>query len=197
MKTPDHPVDRFGDWLLKAKKSDPENYNACTLSTVGDSGCPSSRIVLLKHADQNGFVFYTNLNSRKSGDIRKNPGVSLCFFWAGLNRQVRVEGDAEPVSDAEADEYFQSRPRGHRIGAWASKQSEAYEGRELEQRVARFMAKYPVGPVPRPAFWGGFRIRPVAIEFWEKRNFRLHSRIRYEKNSDEWESSWSKSRLFP
>jgi pyridoxamine 5'-phosphate oxidase len=186
---------RFQRWLEDAGKSEPSNPNAMSIATVDAHGMPSVRMVLLKHADENGFVFYTNLGSQKAVELRDNPQTALCFHWKSLERQVRVQGRAEMVSDAEADAYFASRARDSRIGAWASKQSQPMQGRfELEKRVAEKALRFNVGNIPRPEFWSGFRIVPSVIEFWEAKPFRLHDRQRYERQVDD---SWQGSALFP
>lgn len=188
------PYEKFTEWFEKAKESEPNDPNAMNLATTTPDGRPSSRMVLLKDVDTRGFVFYTNLESRKGGELAANPHVALNFHWKSLRRQVRVEGVAEAVSDAEADEYFQSRARGSRIGAWASIQSRPMEGMfVLERRVAEFTAKFGIGEVPRPAHWSGFRVVPDAIEFWSDGKFRLHERILYHRAGD----AWTTERLFP
>ena len=152
------------------------------------------RMVLLKGFDENGFVFYTNFESQKGEEILSSMKAAMCFHWKSLRRQVRVRGGVEVVSDAEADEYYTTRPRGSRIGAWASKQSRLLESRfALEKAVAEYTARYPIGEIPRPAHWSGFRIRPSSIEFWHDRPFRLHDRVEFNREGDE----WSKRRLYP
>jgi pyridoxamine 5'-phosphate oxidase len=151
-------------------------------------------MVLLKDADSKGFVFYTNLESRKSEELRSNPTAALCFHWKSLQRQVRVKGGVEPVTDEEADSYFASRARGSQIGAWASKQSRQLEDRAaLEKRISEYTEKFHVGSVPRPEFWSGFRIKPLSIEFWEEQLYRLHDRLEFTAS----ENGWTTERLFP
>jgi pyridoxamine 5'-phosphate oxidase len=164
------------------------------LATTTPDGRPSVRMVLLKGVDDRGFVFYTNLESRKGQELAGNPEASLCFYWKTLARQVRIDGAVEPVSDAEADAYFESRPRTARIGAWASRQSRPMQDSlELEKQVALFTAKFNVGHIPRPDFWSGFRVVPRQIEFWTERLFRLHERRVYKRAG----SGWTAERQFP
>ena len=195
------PFGLFRRWMADAEKSEPEDPNAMALATADASGVPSVRMVLLKGIDERGFVFYTNLESRKGVQLGQNPNAALCFHWKSLKRQVRVEGPVELVSDAEADEYYHSRPRGSQIGAWASRQSRPLEGRwELEKRVAEFTAKHAIGTIPRPPHWSGFRVLPNRIEFWHDRPFRLHDRVVFHRanplggSPDE---GWTTERLFP
>lgn len=196
IKEADNPFSLFRDWFSDAEKEEINDPNAMCLSTVGADGMPSSRMVLLKDMDDRGFVFYTNLGSRKGQQLLKHPKAAVCFHWKSLRRQVRIEGFVEPVSDAEADEYFQSRPRGSRIGAWASKQSQPLESRfHLEKRVAEFTAKFNIGDIPRPDFWSGFRIKPVLIEFWMDQPFRLHDRLVYTRSGEG--DNWKTERQFP
>jgi len=192
--TPENPISQFKVWLADAEKSEPDNHNAMTLATVDADGRPSARMVLLKDADEGGFVFYTNLTSRKGRELVANPHAALVFHWKSLTRQVRVEGAVEAVSDQEADDYFHSRARLSQIGAWASKQSQPLEGRfELERRVAKYTAKFNIGTVPRPEFWSGFRVVPSRIEFWREEAFRLHDRTVYTRAGDD----WTTEKLFP
>lgn len=164
------------------------------LATADAAGRPSVRMVLLKHVDERGFVFYTNLESAKSGDLRANPHAELCFYWDPLKRQVRVGGGIESVTDAEADAYFATRARLSQIGAWASRQSQPMSGYfELEQACARVALRYPVGPVPRPPFWSGYRVVPDRIEFWKQKPFRRHERVLYARRDGAWSKTW----LFP
>jgi pyridoxamine 5'-phosphate oxidase len=171
------PYALFTEWLAEAGRSEPNDPNAMCLATSTPDGRPSARMVLLKGHDSSGFVFYTNLESRKGGELAANPHAALCFHWKTLARSVRVEGPVEPVSDAEADAYYASRSRGSRIGAWASRQSRQLEGRwALEKAVADFTLKFGLGEIPRPPHWSGFRLRPERIEFWRDMPFRLHER---------------------
>jgi pyridoxamine 5'-phosphate oxidase len=193
----DDPLTLFEDWLGEAVAKEPNDPEAVCLATVGAGGAPSARMVLLKGADEAGFVFFTNLESRKGGDLAANPKAALCFHWKSLRRQVRVEGPVSPVADHEADAYFASRTRESRIGAWASKQSQPMEGRfELERRVAKYAARFGLGDVPRPPFWSGFRLAPLRIEFWRSGKFRLHDRLVYERDRAD-DPGWRTMRLFP
>jgi len=190
----ENPIALFKEWLGEAEAREPINPNAMALATATPEGKPSVRMVLLKAVDERGFVFYTNSESRKGLELDANAQASLCFYWKSLRRQVRIDGAVSPVSDEEADAYFESRDRGARIGAWASKQSRPMEGRfELEKKAAEFTAKFNVGPVPRPDFWSGYRILPEMIEFWTQRKFRLHDRLVYHQADD----GWTTERLFP
>lgn len=192
----DDPIALVGTWLEAATARATEELEPASMSvaTVDADGRPSLRMVLLRGIDERGFVFYTNLGSRKARDIAVNPWIALCLHWKSMTRQVRIEGAAEAVSDEEADAYFASRPRDSQIGAWASKQSAPLEGRfKLEARVARYAATFAIGRVPRPEFWSGFRVVPSRIEFWEQRPFRLHERHCFERDGD----TWTQQKLYP
>ncbi len=190
------PYALFEAWLADAAGSEPNDPNAVALATVDETGLPNVRMVLLKGFDERGFVFYTNFESRKGTEILSARKAAMCFHWKSLRRQVRIRGEVEVVSDAEADEYYASRPRGSRIGAWASKQSRPLESRfALEKAVAEYTARYAVGNIPRPPHWSGFRIRPVSIEFWHDRPFRLHDRVEFRRTEDG--KGWEKVRMYP
>ncbi|GLI24825.1 pyridoxamine 5'-phosphate oxidase [Xanthobacter flavus] len=190
------PFRLFSEWLEEAGKSEPNDPNAMTLATVDEDGLPDARMVLLKGLDERGFVFFTNTGSAKGRELLAHPKAALVFHWKSLRRQVRVRGPVELVSDAEADAYFATRPRLSQIGAWASKQSHPLEGRfALEAAVATTTAKYALGSVPRPPHWTGFRILPVAIEFWHDRPFRLHDRVVFRRAGEG--EAWTKTRLYP
>ena len=180
-------IERADQWLAKAGQGGEPEPTAMALSTVGDDGRPSARMMLLKGLDDKGLVFYTNSKSNKCRQLAANSSVALCLFWPRLERQVRVEGQVSSVSDAAADAYFATRPRGSQIGSWASHQSETLESREvLERRVADFENQYAGKSVPRPPYWSGFLVRPRMIEFWQGHRFRLHERWRYEQGKREW-----------
>ncbi|WP_143708321.1 pyridoxamine 5'-phosphate oxidase [Rhizobium sp. TH135] len=188
------PFALFATWLKDAEASEINDPNAVALATVDADGLPNVRMVLLKGFDVRGFVFYTNFESQKGQEILGQKKAAMCFHWKSLRRQIRLRGEVEVVSDAEANEYYESRPLGSRIGAWASKQSRPLEGRfALEKAVAEYTAKYALGNVPRPPHWSGFRIIPSSIEFWHDRKFRLHDRIEFRRDGD----GWSKVRMYP
>jgi len=189
-------LETFRELLDQAKASNDPEPTAMTVATVGNSGRPSARTVLLKGFDQRGFVFYTNFESRKGRQLAINPQAALLFHWKMLRDgvQVKIEGTVEPVSAAEADAYFASRPRDSQIGAWASKQSQTLDAREtLETRIAEYEQKFAGGEVPRPPHWSGFRVVPELIEFWYGARFRLHERQRYERV----DGVWHRRMLFP
>lgn len=187
--------DQFTKWWDDAVKSEIDEVNAMTLATATKDGTPSARIVLLKGYDKNGFVFFTNYLSHKGKELAENPRACLLFFWKELERQVRIDGVVEKIPPAESEEYFQSRPPGSRIGAWASPQSTVIANREvIEKNVTELEKKYASGEIPRPEHWGGYIIKPTSIEFWQGRSSRLHDRIRYtlQKNNQ-----WLIERLAP
>jgi pyridoxamine 5'-phosphate oxidase len=188
------PLELFQELLADAERREPSDPSAVALATVDGEGRVGVRMVLLRGFDERGFVFYTNLDSRKGHDLRDNPHAALCFHWKSTERQVRIEGLIEIVGDQEADEYFASRTRESQVGAWASKQSEPLSSRfELEKAVAKYALRFAVGKVPRPPFWSGYRLKPDVIEFWKKRPFRLHDRARYTRTSD----GWRTEKLYP
>ncbi|MGO4437555.1 pyridoxamine 5'-phosphate oxidase [Rhizobium sp. RAF56] len=190
------PFALFASWLKDAEASEPNDPNAVALATVDEDGLPNVRMVLLKGFDQAGFVFYTNFESQKGRELLSHKKAAMCFHWKSLRRQVRLRGPVEIVSDAEADEYFKSRPRGSRIGAWASTQSRPLESRfALEKAVAEYTARFAIGDIPRPGHWSGFRIRPLSIEFWHDRKFRLHDRIEFRRATPD--GAWEKVRMYP
>jgi pyridoxamine 5'-phosphate oxidase len=192
----DEPLQLFSAWLTEATAAEPRDPTAMTLATVDADGLPNARMVLLKGADARGFVFYTNMDSQKGRELAVHPQAALVFHWKSSNRQVRVRGNVERVSDAEADAYFATRPKQAQIGAWASKQSSPLESRlAFEKAVARYAAKYALGEVPRPPYWSGYRIVPRAIEFWQERPFRLHDRIEFRRDNPS--APWNKTRLYP
>ena len=196
MKVYENPFEWFGIWLDQARSSEEPEPTAMSLATVGPDGQPTVRIVLLKGFDRKGFVFYTNLKSEKGRHLRADPKGALNFLWKRLGRQVRIDGSVEGVSPEEAEAYFQSRPRGSQIGAWASRQSERLESREeLEEAVREMEARFGEGAVPRPEHWSGFRLIPTRMEFWEAGEFRLHDRIEFRRADRE--SQWEVRRLFP
>jgi pyridoxamine 5'-phosphate oxidase len=188
-------IRQFDKWWEEATASKIDEVNAMTLATATPNGIPSARIVLLKGYDDEGFVFFTNYESNKGKDLAANPNACLVFFWKELERQVRVEGRVEKVSNEESDAYFFSRPQGSQVGAWASPQSSIIEGREvIEANVLKYSRQFEAQPLQRPAHWGGYRLKPQLIEFWQGRESRLHDRLQYTLQSD---YNWKIERLAP
>ena len=190
-----NPFELFKLWMQEAEKFEPNDPNAVNVATVDSSGQPDNRMVLLKGLTENSFIFYTNLESKKSRDLRNNPKVSMCFHWKSLLRQVRVQGSAQLVDSKTADEYYNSRPYESRIGAWASSQSEVMKHRdEFEKKINEFKKKYPdQNNVPRPTYWSGWALTPYKIEFWKDVKNRLHQRLCYSRIGQ----VWSKEILYP
>jgi pyridoxamine 5'-phosphate oxidase len=192
----DEPLRLFTAWLNEATTTEPRDPTAMTLATVDADGMPDARMVLLKGADERGFVFYSNKESQKGRELDAQPKAALVFHWKSVNKQVRVRGPVEQVSAAEADAYFATRAKQAQIGAWASKQSSPLESRlAFEKAIAVNAAKYAIGEVPRPPYWIGYRIVPLSIEFWQDRPFRLHDRIAFRRPDPA--SAWTKTRLYP
>ena len=195
-KPPANPWILFAEWYALADKNEPSDPNAMVLATVGAEGEPSARVVLLKGYDAGGFTFFTNRQSLKGIHLARHPQAAICFHWKSLKRQVRAEGLVTAVSDAESDAYFGTRPRGSQIGAWASEQSKILSDRAtLEHRVEQVEKKYEGLSVPRPPHWGGYRLAPLLIEFWQERDFRLHDRIVYHRAGEK--EKWIQERLYP
>lgn len=185
------PIVLFEKWFAEALQSGLKEPQAMSVATVDANGSPDARMILLKEVDARGLVFYTNLDSPKAQALRHDPRVALCFYWAQIDKQVRIRGQAQLVSDAEADAYFATRPRMSQISAWASKQSETMHGYfELEAEVARTIMRFGLGPVPRPPFWSGFRVVPDSFEFWQQKPFRRHQRVSYQRGEDGWQTQW-------
>jgi pyridoxamine 5'-phosphate oxidase len=192
----DEPLRLFAAWFDDAKRSEPVNPEAMTLATIDPDGMPNARMVLLKGFDERGFVFYTNTDSIKGHELAATPKAALTFYWKSLQRQVRLRGAVETVSETEADAYYATRSRMAQIGAWASKQSSALESRlAFEKAIALFTAKFAIGTVPRPSHWSGYRVIPLEIEFWQERPFRLHDRIVFKRAGIG--APWQKTRLYP
>lgn len=188
-----NPFSLFQEWLADARKTEPFDPDAACLATVDEDGLPNARVILVRHVDEAGFCFFTNYNSAKGQELMTSGKAALNFHWKSLKRQVRVRGIISKVSNEESDAYYHSRPIGNRIGAWASLQSSPLDTKEtLIQRVAEYQTKFSDSP-PRPDHWGGFRLSPLSIEFWQEGEFRLHDRVRHEKNGD----AWTKTRLYP
>jgi pyridoxamine 5'-phosphate oxidase len=189
-----NPFALFDSWMKDAVRAEPVDPNAMTLATATPDGRPSARMVLLKDVSDQGFVFYTNTQSRKGGELGANAQVALLFHWKSLARQVRIEGHASPVSPAEADAYYATRPRISRLGAWASDQSRPLaDRRDLEARVAAMEERFPDDAIPRPPHWSGYRVTPDAFEFWQDMPFRLHDRLVFTRA----EGGWGRARLYP
>ena len=189
------PIEQFRGWFDGALAADLHEPNAMTLATATPEGRPSARIVLIKGFDERGFIFYTNYEGRKAGELEANPHCALVFYWAELERQVRIEGRVRRISDEESDAYFASRPRGSQLGAWVSEQSRSIENRgALEQRLRGLEREYEGREIPRPPFWGGYRVEPEVIEFWQGRENRLHDRLQYRRSED---GGWERERLQP
>jgi pyridoxamine 5'-phosphate oxidase len=188
------PFVQFQDWMAEAERSEPNDPNAMVVATATADGRPSLRAILLKGVDDRGFVFYTNKESRKGGELAANPHVALLFHWKSLQRQIRIEGVAEHVTDAEADAYYASRPRISRLGAWASQQSRPLVKRTiLEERLAEAEGRFP-DDIPRPGYWSGYRVLPESFEFWQDMPYRLHDRTVYRRSAD---GTWEQSKLYP
>lgn len=188
-----HPIEIFSNWLEEAKTSEVNDHDAMALSTVSDDGYPSVRMVLLRKFDKNGFIFFTNYNSRKSYEIANNGKGALCLHWKSLRKQVRAVGSIEKATAKESDDYYYSRPLGSRIGAWASKQSEILDSRDtLLNRVKEYENQFDGNP-PRPEFWGGFRLVPKEIELWSDGKYRLHDRFKFVLVNNQWKAK----RLYP
>lgn len=191
------PLALFTSWMKDAEKSEPNDPNAMALATVDADGLPNVRMVLLKGFGEEGFVFYSNFESAKGRELMANKKAGLAFHWKSLRRQIRIRGPVEIVSDSEADAYFASRPKGSRIGAWASKQSRPLESRfALEKAVTKFGLQFGIGKeIPRPDYWSGFRVMPLEIEFWHDRPFRLHDRLQFKRGGTG--EPWSRATLYP
>ena len=187
------PIKQFGLWFNEAMDCEIKDANAMSLATADKNGRPSCRIVLIKGFDDNGFVFFTNYQSHKGNDLEENPFAALTFYWQGLERQVRIEGPVEKISEADSDDYFNSRPEGSKIGAWSSPQSQTISSRDLLDNERDFQQKYSGQNIPRPPYWGGYVVKPEMIEFWQGRPNRMHDRIVYKKT----DANWKIERLAP
>jgi pyridoxamine 5'-phosphate oxidase len=194
-QTETEPFTWFARWMTEAEAAEPSDPNAMTVVTVGSGGKPSARTILLKGVDGRGFVFFTNTLSRKGEELGANAMIALLFYWKSLGRQIRIEGKVEPVSTAEADAYYATRPRISRLGAWASDQSRPLSSRgELEHRLKQFEDRYPGEAIPRPPHWSGYRVLPDRFEFWQNMPYRLHDRTIFDRQPD---GSWASGKLFP
>jgi len=190
------PFEQLNSWLSEAEKSEINDPSAVAVTTVGAGGRPSMRMVLMKACDERGLVFYTNLGSKKAVELGVNDNAAMLFHWKSLRRQVRIEGKVVPTGGEEADQYFASRARASRIGAWASKQSQPMEGRfEFETAIAKYTAKFGAGEIPRPEFWSGFRLVPDYFEFWRDRKFRLHERVTFCLDNEN--NHWNLTEIYP
>lgn len=188
------PIELFIKWFKEAERREPSDYNAAALATTDSSGAPNVRMVLIKQAEDKGFVFFTNKNSVKGKELRDNPQAALCCHWKSLQKQIRIRGTVQEIPSEDADIYFSSRPRMSRIGAWASKQSEILESKlALEKAVAHYNLKFALKDIPRPDYWVGIRLVPSTIEFWKAGKFRLHERVEYQKS----DGGWSNAHLYP
>lgn len=196
LEAAEDPIALFGEWFHEAQRSEPNDPEAMALATSGPDGLPDARMVLLKSWSASGFVFYTNAESAKGTQLAANMQAAALFHWKSLRRQVRLRGVVSPLTDAESDAYYASRPRESRIGAWASRQSRPLESRfALEKAVASYALKFGLGDIPRPAYWRGYRIAPLAFEFWADRPFRLHDRLQFTRSAPD--AAWTKRRLYP
>lgn len=193
-EAPSDPLPLFLDWLAEAETKESVDPSAMFLATVSPDGIPEGRVVLLKGVDDRGFVFYTNTTSAKGKALNDNPKAALCFYWKSLGKQIRISGQTQPVSDIEADAYYNTRPRGSRIGAWASRQSQTLEDKAaLIRQMEEYEEKFWEGDIPRPPFWSGYRLEPSRYEFWQEGKFRLHTRLLYKKS----DKGWDRSLLYP
>jgi len=192
----EEPLRLFAAWFEQAARSEPRDPTAMSLATVDADGLPNVRMVLMKGFGEDGFVFYTNIESQKGEELDRDHKAALLFHWKSVNRQVRLRGPVERIEDVEADAYFATRPRLTQIGAWASKQSAPLESpHAFEKAIALYAAKFAIGTIPRPPYWTGYRLRPLLIEFWQERPFRLHDRLEFRRET--FNGPWRKTRLYP